>query len=84
MEGINFSELFTTGGISLTIAGIAYKAIGKLYSDMREDSTKREDKLMSHLEKQSETTSKIAVTLEKMDGRICTLEEYCRENKGGV
>lgn len=82
MEGINLSELFATGGISLTIAGIAYKAIAKLYSDMREDSTKREEKLMNHLDKQTETTSKIAITLEKMDSRICNLEEYCKEHRG--
>jgi hypothetical protein len=68
MESINFTQLFSTGGIGLVIAGIAYKAICQLYRDMREDSTKREERLMTHLDK-------VANTLERMDTRLCSLEE---------
>ena len=46
----------------------------KLYSDMRVDSQKREDKLMEHLAKQADTMSEISETLQKMDQRICSLE----------
>jgi hypothetical protein len=35
---------------------------------------KREDKLMMFLQTQSETNSKIATTLEKLDVRMCSIE----------
>ena len=63
----NINDLITQGSISAVIAGFAYKAVTRLYSDMREDSTKREEKLMAHLDKVSDT-------LEKIDERLCDLE----------
>lgn len=40
------------------------------------ESQKREDKLMAHMEKQGETMAEIAVTLKSMDSRILSLEEH--------
>lgn len=74
---MEMSQIFTPQFISQSgLAGIvlflAYKAIGKLYADMREDSVRRENKLMIHLDKVSDT-------LEKIDNRLCALE--CKEDK---
>jgi hypothetical protein len=49
------------------IAAIFIFAAWKLYSDMRTDSSKREELLMNHLDKVSDT-------LEKIDARLCALE----------
>jgi hypothetical protein len=49
------------------IAAIFIAASWKFYSDMRNDSIKREEKLMQHLDKVSDT-------LEKIDARLCALE----------
>jgi hypothetical protein len=65
------------------VAGIFIAACYKLYTDMRTDGTTRENKLMEHMDKQSETMSEISGTLKSMDGRICSLEEYCRSKKEG-
>lgn len=56
------------------LAGIFIAAAWKLYSDMRSDGLKRETLLMNSLKEQSETTIKIAATLEKIDARLCELE----------
>jgi DNA helicase IV len=53
---------------------VAYKAIAKLYDDMRSDSQQRETKLMEHLDKQAATMQDISNTLQSMDNRICKLE----------
>ena len=77
-------------GIAGITMYIAYKMITKLYEDMRSDSATREEKLMEHMEKQGETMTGIKTTMSEisgamrsMDGRICTLEEYCRTKKDG-
>lgn len=70
----DLTQLFTAGGISLTILGVCYKAITQLYTDMREDSLKREEKLMNHLDKVSDT-------LEKINSRIEKLEDDVKELK---
>ena len=55
---------------------------------MREDSLRREtamnadrEKLTAHLGTLTETNTKIVTTLDRMDGRICKLEEYCRPRR---
>lgn len=83
MESINFMELFGQGGISLVVVTVAYKMVTKLYTDMRDDSKSREDKLMLHLEKQGTINERVADTLDKIDDRLCTLEEHLH-GKGDV
>lgn len=55
----------------LGLSAIFAVAVYKLYTDMREDSKQREEKLMTHLEK-------VADTLEKIDERLSKLEEVQR------
>lgn len=55
------------------IAGIFIAATWKLYSDMRNDSTARETKLMEHLDK-------VTDTLDKIDKRLCSVEECIRKD----
>ncbi len=61
------------------MAAIFIVAAWRFYTDMRNDSTKREDLLMKNLEKQSETSTQIAETLKKIDARLCELER-CGKN----
>jgi hypothetical protein len=61
---MDLTPLIPQLGLSAIFAG----AVFKLYNDMREDSKQREDKLMAHLEKVSDT-------LEKIDERLSKLEE---------
>lgn len=49
------------------MAGIFIAATWKLYTDMRDDSRKREDKLMIHLDK-------VSTTLENINERLCAVE----------
>lgn len=51
----------------LGLSGIFAFAVYKLYNDMRDDSKKREELLLNHLEK-------VADTLEKIDERLSKLE----------
>lgn len=51
------------------VAGIFIAATWKLYTDMRSDSLAREEKLMSHLEK-------VTDTLETIDKRLSTVEKF--------
>jgi hypothetical protein len=70
-------QLLTQGGISAVIAFIAYKAITKLYSDMREDSRSREKALMEHLDKVTDTLDRIDGSLNSMNTRLECVERYC-------
>jgi hypothetical protein len=88
METLFTPAFFTQGGIAAIVGYVAYKAIRKLYEDMRADSLRREtamnqdrEKLTTHLGTLTETNTKIVTTLDRMDGRICTLEEYWRPRK---
>lgn len=74
------SQLGATG----IVVYIAYRIISQLYSDMRIDSTKREERLMSHMDKQADTMQEISGTLKTMDGRICSLELKVDNNEGRV
>ena len=65
---------------------IAYIVIKKLYEDMRADSTSREqksdareEKLMNYLNSKSASDAKIVDTLEKLDTRMCNLEECLKK-----
>jgi len=75
-------EMFAQFGVAGIFIFFSVKAVIKLYNDMREDSKKREERLMSYLDKKSETDKKVCETLEKIDKRITNLE-MCIENKGG-
>lgn len=60
---MDLTALLPQLGLSAIFAG----AVFKLYTDMREDSKHREEKLIAHLEK-------VADTLEKIDERLSKLE----------
>ena len=62
-------------GVTGIILYAAYLVVSKLYSDMRNDSGLREQKLMEYMEKQSDTMRDISDTLKTMDNRICSLEK---------
>ena len=78
---INLLSQFGIGGVTIYIA---YNIISKLYADMRADSTKREDRLMEHMDKQAETMTEISGTLKTMDGRICSLEMKVSNKESGI
>lgn len=78
MDLTTLGTQFGIGGVTIYIA---YKIISQLYSDMREDSVKREERLMVHMEKQSDIMSEISDTLKTMDNRVCNLEECFKERK---
>lgn len=74
-------NLLGQSGITGAIAYAGYKAVTKLYLDMREqhkeqlmESIKREDKLMDYLDKKNETDAKIANTLDNINDRLCEVE----------
>ena len=50
-----------------------------LYRDMRADSTKREDKLLDHLDRVADTLDRIDDRLENMECRITSLEGKIQE-----
>ena len=66
-------QFFAQGGSTAVILFIAYKAITKLYDDMRTDSKEREDKLLAHLDK-------VAETLSNIDERLCNLENCVKKD----
>lgn len=73
------------GATGVTIY-ISYLVIKKLYEDMRADSTsreqksdEREEKLMNYLNSKSASDAKIVDTLEKLDTRMCNLEECLKK-----
>ena len=77
----------------LGVAGIFALFAWKLYTDMREDSIRREntikeehderlkesrereEKLMKHLDKQSDINREVSGTLKQIHDRLCNLEE---------
>lgn len=65
MEGYNM-ELSSLSQYGLSAIFIV--ASYRFYNDMRSDSLKREEKLMEHL-------GKVSDTLEKIDARLCALEK---------
>ena len=84
MEQLFTSQFFTQLGASGIVAFAAYRAVHKLYDDIRQDSLrreseskKREDRLMDYLDKKNETDKQVADTLRNIDGRLNKLE--CRK-----
>jgi hypothetical protein len=73
MEQFFTPQFFGQAGISGLILLVAVKAIVKLYNDMREDSKAREEKLMQHLDK-------VTDTLENINQRLCNVEECVRKD----
>jgi translation initiation factor 2B subunit (eIF-2B alpha/beta/delta family) len=71
-------QLFTQGGISAVVLYIAYKAITKLYADMREDSQAREKALMEHLDKVTDTLDRIDDSMSSMNNRLECVERFCQ------
>jgi hypothetical protein len=56
------------------IAAIFIAASWKLYNDMRADSSKREERLLAHLDKVSDT-------LDNINKRLCVVEECIKTDK---
>ena len=67
---INLAQLLPQFGLSAIFIYAAFR----LYKDQREDSTRREQALMAHLDKVSDT-------LNKIDERLITLESCAK--RGG-
>jgi DNA repair exonuclease SbcCD ATPase subunit len=90
-------DLVSKGGMAGILLYAAWKGGNKVYDNMVETQKKlldkadeREEKLMDAIKEQTDINARTAQTLERidkrmesMDGRICTLEEYCREVKHG-
>ena len=74
LSAIFTPQFFAQGGTTAVVLYIAFKAITKLYNDMREDSKSREDKLMTHLDK-------VSITLENINQRLCAVE-ICVKKEG--
>ena len=72
-----FQQLLTQGGISGAVLYIAYKAVTKLYEDMRLDSAGREKALMEHLNKVTDTLDRIDESLNSMNSRLECVEKFC-------
>ena len=74
MEQLFTPQFFGQAGLAGVILFVATKAITKLYNDMREDSKSREEKLMIHLDK-------VTDTLENINQRLCNVER-CVDKDG--
>jgi len=77
-------SLFKDFGIGGIILYIAYLVVNKLYTDMRTDSSQREEKLMEYMDKQADTMQEISRTLTTMDSRICSLEQCFDKDRNEV
>jgi hypothetical protein len=73
LSAIFTPSFFAQGGTTAVVLYVAFKAITKLYNDMREDSKSREDKLMAHLEK-------VSGTLENINQRLCVVENCVKKD----
>lgn len=69
---VDLSAILPQLGLSVIFAYAAYI----LYRDMREDSRAREDKLLAHLDK-------VADTLENINARLRTVEDYVKGGDNG-
>ena len=65
----------------LGIAAVFCIGVIVLYRDMRSDSTKREDKLLEHLDRVADTLDRIDDRLENMECRITSLEGKIKEGE---
>ena len=82
METIFTPQFFAQSGTMGVFLFLSIKAISKLYTDMRQDSKAREDKLMRYLDKKSETDKKVAETLDNINLRISEIECVIQAKKG--
>lgn len=73
LSSIFTPQFFAQGGTTAVVLYVAFKAISKLYADMREDSKSREDKLMQHLDK-------VSSTLENINQRLCVVENCVKKD----
>jgi predicted nuclease with TOPRIM domain len=80
---MDISNLLPQLGISSIFAYVAWKLYGDMRADslrreeqIRNDSKEREDKLMQHLDRQTDINERVAETLDRIDDRLCTLEEH--------
>lgn len=73
-------EFLTQFGAVGIILIVCIKALSKVYNDMREDSAKREERIMSYLDKKAEVDKQVATTLKHIDDRLVALES-CFKNK---
>lgn len=67
-------EVITQTGITGGILFLCIKALQKVYSDMRDDSKMREERLMLYLDKKAEVDKQVAKTLKHIDERLVALE----------
>jgi hypothetical protein len=73
LSSIFTPQFFAQGGTTAAVLYAAYRAIDKLYTDMRCDSKYREDKLMAHLDK-------VSSTLENINQRLCVVESCVKKD----
>lgn len=81
MEALFTPQFFAQNGIYGVFLFLAYKTITKLYTDMREDSKAREDKLLLHLDKVTDTLSEVKDTLKDFDTRLVIIENCVKEGR---
>lgn len=88
MDQLLTPQFFAQFGLSGIIAFLAIKAVTKLYSDMREDSKTREDKLMIHLDKVTgtldnvnDTLKEVKFTLKDLNNRVEIIEDCVKSPK---
>lgn len=65
-------QFFAQFGVLGVGLAYGYRAVNKLYTDMREDSKRREDMLMGHL-------TKVTDTLDHINLRLQTLEDFIKK-----
>ena len=74
LDKILTPEFLTQFGAIGIILYVCIKALAKVYTDMREDSGKREERIMSYLDKKTELDKQVATTLKNIDNRLVALE----------
>lgn len=73
MEALLNSEIFLQLGITGVVLLITIKALAKVYSDMRADATKREERLMDYLDKKIINDREVADTLKELTHKLSEL-----------
>jgi low affinity Fe/Cu permease len=74
------NEIFTpqfiaSTGVTGVILILTVKALQQVYRDMREDSAKREERIMSYLDKKAETDRQVANTLKNLEQGLVELKK---------
>lgn len=60
-------QLIASTGVTGIILILTIKALKQVYKDMREDSAKREERIMSYLDRKAETDRQVAQTLKSLE-----------------